>query len=209
MYIPDAFIEKDRAKIREVIDKHGFGILVCEQDGELMATHIPFLYRVEDGQEYLYGHVARNNPQWKAIAGKKVMVIFAGPHGYISPAWYENPLSVPTWDHISIHMYGVPEIIPGQDQVRDLLTRTTDHFERYNGTQWKFELPQEFSDKLMNMIVAFRIKVVETQAQFKLSQNRAPADKVKVIAALKAKGDPDSVRLAHLIENRLPVQKNE
>jgi transcriptional regulator len=208
MYIPNAFLQTDKATVLEVLDKYGFGIVVSNSEGELLATHIPLLFKAVQGQDYLYGHMARNNDQWKSFSpDQKIMVIFSGPHGYISPTWYESKLTVPTWDHISVHVYGYPELIPDLGQVKDLLTQTTDHYEKYNGTQWKFELPEEFSQKLMGTIVAFRLKVVDIQAQFKLSQNRNAEDKAKVIRALNERGDASSVQLADLIKNFDPRKK--
>src|SRR3970040_943767 len=104
MYIPQHFLEMDEDKVAAFIDEHAFGALVTVADGRPFATHIPFMYERDAG--LLWCHVARANPQWQHLAsGADVMVMFQGPHAYISPTWYVTP-GVPTWDYAVVHVYG-------------------------------------------------------------------------------------------------------
>src|ERR1700677_1757380 len=100
MYIPTAFAESDPTKLHDFIEQHSFGLLVSQVDGQLFASHLPFLLERTTGSHgCLVGHMARANPQWKQITGQNSLVVFSGPHAYISPTWYESEQVVPTWNY--------------------------------------------------------------------------------------------------------------
>src|SRR5687767_4420480 len=110
MYIPRAFQETRAEAIHDLIRAHSFGLLVSRQGETMEASHLPFL--LDDGRGLhgtLVGHMARANPQWQALQeGAEALVIFSGPHAYISPSWYEIHPSVPTWNYATVHAYGTP-----------------------------------------------------------------------------------------------------
>ena len=201
MYIPKHFEINDPSLIEEFLNSYGFGLLINNAPEDLAATHLPFLYETNEGDKgALYTHVARNNPQWQSLRpDKKVLAVFFGPHGYISPSWYSSNPAVPTWDYVAIHIYAYPELIEEKEKLYDLLTKTSDFYEKQNGTDWKPDFTGEYYQKLTQAIVGIKLKVVEIQASFKLSQNKSVEDKNKVIAALKADGNPESIKLADLI----------
>src|SRR3954454_11462855 len=106
MYIPVAFDESDPVRPHAFIRRHSFAVLPSRHEGGLVASHLPLLFDVEDGPKgRLLGHMARANPQWKQVVGD-VLVVFSGPHAYISPAWYEEEGTVPTWNYAAVHAYG-------------------------------------------------------------------------------------------------------
>src|ERR1051325_4993135 len=121
MYIPNSFREDDPALLHELIRQYNFGILVTQHDSSSssgqgvspFAAHLPFLVDAKRGPHgTLVAHMARANPQWRDFAdGREALAIFQGPHAYISPSWYDEPVSVPTWNYAVVHAYGTPRII--------------------------------------------------------------------------------------------------
>src|SRR5688500_13870647 len=116
MYIPKAFAETNQAKLFEFIRANSFGILFSQHQGQAWATHLPFLLEAEGEKLVLWGHFARANPHWQEIEGE-ILVVFPGPHAYISPAWYESPNVVPTWNYVAVHAYGTLTLIHETDRL--------------------------------------------------------------------------------------------
>jgi len=106
MYIPNAFREDDQATLVAFMRAHSFATLVSVVDGTPFATHLPLVISEESGQILLVGHLAKANPHWRALTASDSLVIFQGPHAYISPSLYEKRESVPTWNYIAVHAYG-------------------------------------------------------------------------------------------------------
>jgi transcriptional regulator len=187
MYIPEHFREDDKATLQAFIREHSFGILVTRGDDAPFASHLPFLY--DDGRgEYgvLQAHMARANPQWHTFASEQeALVIFQGPHAYVSPSWYDVTLSVPTWNYAAVHAYGVPRVI-GDNQLlyKQLKTLIEIHEARFE-QPWTFELPRDYIEKMMRGVVGFTIEITRLEGKFKMSQNRTPAEREKVIIALQ------------------------
>ncbi len=107
MYIPAAFAVKDEAILFDFIDRHSFATLVSTIDDVPFATHLPVL--LDRARNRLLGHVAYANPHWRCFDGvREVLIIFQGPHAYVSPSWYVETPAVPTWNYAAVHVYGVP-----------------------------------------------------------------------------------------------------
>ena len=108
MYIPEPYAVTDREVLYGVIEENNFGLLINQADGAPFATHLPFLIE----GDVLVAHMARANPQWRSFAAdREVLCVFQGPHAYISPRWRQSTDTVPTWNYVAVHVYGVPEII--------------------------------------------------------------------------------------------------
>ena len=183
MYLPEHFADNDREKLTAFIDKHSFGALITVFDGRPFASHIPFLY--EPGANVLLGHVARANQQWRHFSnGADVMVIFQGPHAYISPSWYLSP-GVPTWNYVVAHVYGSARALVEPHRIEGIIKRLTEKHEQNNEPPW---VPR-YDEKLLKAIVGIEIRVKEIQGKFKLSQNRSAADRAAVVAKLEDSGD--------------------
>src|SRR5437868_7041638 len=105
MYIPAHFREDDPERLHSLIQEYSFGMLVTCEVGRPFASHLPFLLDTGRGpQGTLRAHLARANPQWQSFAsGQEALVIFQGPHAYLSPSWYETHPSVPTWNYAAVH----------------------------------------------------------------------------------------------------------
>lgn len=105
MYIPKNLTLTDLNIIKDFITEHSFGVLISP---DLTATHLPFMYE-NDGNNLgcLFGHFAKANTHWQLADKQRVLVIFSGPHAYISPNWYNSKPAVPTWNYAAVHCYGV------------------------------------------------------------------------------------------------------
>ena len=191
--------------------RHAFATLVSTHDGAPFATHLPFIVEAghADGSKpgRLRGHMARANPQWRGFGKDEVMVVFAGPHAYISPAWYEDAESVPTWNYTAVHAYGVPHILEDPFDVRAVLAALVDRNERGFAVPWEMEaLSETYLTGMMKGIVAFDIPIARLDAKEKLSQNRPAADQHRVAAELARSSDPTDREAGMLIADRLATQ---
>ena len=191
MYIPAAFRETRLDALHGLIQANSFGTLVSQLDGELFATHIPFLLNAGLGPNgTLRGHFARANPHWQAFSGSESLAIFQGPHAYISPSWYASALAVPTWNYSAVHAYGKPTVMEDPTRVRALLERTVGTFESSLPEQWSTaRVGDEYVTKLAQGIVAFEMPILRLEGKRKLGQNRPVADARSAAAGLQLNGD--------------------
>ncbi len=201
MYIPKAFREEDMKKLHKLMQEYSFAALVTQQDGVPVATHLPFLLDSGRGPYgTLMAHMARANAQWKTFNGEQeALVIFQGPHAYISPSWYEVELSVPTWDYAAVHAYGIPEIIEDNAILYDLLKALIQTHEAQFEKRWDFQLPDDYLQKMMRGIVGFEIQITRLEGKFKMSQNRTASEQQRVIAALRDSEDAVNISVAELM----------
>jgi transcriptional regulator len=199
MYTPRHNRMEDRATLVAFMRKHSFAALVTHGGAGLCATHLPVIVEERDGVVRLLAHVARANPQWQDFAaGGEAMIVFAEPHAYVSPQHYERELSVPTWNYAVVHAYGTPRIIEDRDEKhamqRDLVAaHDATYLERFP------RLPADYMDKMLAAIVSFVIDVTRLEARFKLSQEKLPVERERIIAALEAAGDSWSTETAQLM----------
>jgi transcriptional regulator len=202
MYIPSHFAENDRARLYEAIERYSFATLVSLGSDGLEASHLPLLVDREVGTHgMILGHMARANWQWKRAAGQEVLAIFAGPHAYISPQWYEATEVVPTWNYVAVHAYGRLELIDDEAEVLRLLDRTVQIYEAGQPQPWRMNEPAEFVERLVKQIVAFRIPITRLEGKWKLNQNRPAEQRQKVIAKLEQQGDENATQIANLMKD--------
>jgi transcriptional regulator len=185
MYIPAAFRETRLETLHALIREHSFGTLVSHVQGQLFATHLPFI--LDAGRNTLRGHMARANPHWRDFSGGESLVIFQGAHAYISPAWYISQLTVPTWNYEVVHVYGVPSLEEDPTRVRELLEQTVCTFDAAGWSTAK--VPEEYLANMQKAIVAFEIPINRIQGKRKLGQNRSVEDALSAAAGLRATGD--------------------
>jgi len=210
MYIPPAFRVEDARKLAAFIQRHSFATLVTHDGTAPFASHLPMLFRPDAGSHgTLVSHMARANPQWQHFAsGSEVLAIFHGPHGYISPSWYQTAPAVPTWNYATVHAYGVPTVLTEHERVVSLLRETVSAYEASFKRPWPGDLPVDFRDRLMLAIVAFEIPVTRIEGKFKLGQNRPAADTQGVFDALSRSADADSLALARMMLTECNVNEN-
>jgi transcriptional regulator len=121
VYLPAAFAESDRAKLHGLIRRYSFAILTSRGEDGLIASHLPLLLDADAGPHgQLLGHMARANPQWRDVRGQ-VMAVFSGPHAYVSPSWYEEEGTVPTWNYVAVHAYGTFQVVQERSHLLDIL----------------------------------------------------------------------------------------
>lgn len=202
MYVPRRFEEKDPEKIHAFIRENSFAILVSVSDGLPVGTHIPLLLEKDPaGKDILVGHISRGNGQRYSLTdGAKVLTIFPGPHAYISPRWYTE-MNVPTWNYISVHIYGTIRIIEGEE-LRAALSRLTDNYEQHMPQPVHIgEIPEKMVTSDLRGIVGFSISIDEIQAAYKLSQNRDETSYHQVITQLD-NGDETARAVADEMKKR-------
>ena len=186
MYIPEHFAETDLPTLHEFMQQHSFATLVTQHDGAPFASHLPLLLdRCIGTHGALLGHMARNNGQWRDFAaGAEILVMFQGPHAYVSPTWYEpNPMSVPTWNFTAVHAYGKARILSEAELV-ETLHQLVDENEKAFPQPWKLQISQAMRERALGAIVGFEIRLSRIEGKFKLSQNRSAQDRKNVIAQL-------------------------
>lgn len=212
MYIPRPFRLDDREAIVEVMRRHSFATLVTAFDGEPQATQLPFVYEAQRGDHgTLVSHMARANPQWQdfgryASEGGSALVMFEGPHSYVSPSWYpaDEP-AVPTWNYVTVQVYGVPRVIEDSSEVRMLLARLVDTNEAGLDPGWSLDSQaDEYVERMMRGVVAFELPVERIEAKAKLSQNKADASRLGVAGALERQGWRDAAEVARLMRRAGP-----
>jgi transcriptional regulator len=199
MYSPKFNLVTDRAILIEAMQAYSFAILFGPQGGAepgsgMVATHLPLVVKDEGPHGVLEGHFAKANRHWQALAGRETLVVFPGPHSYVSPSLYADPLSVPTWNYIAIHAYGTLELIEDEAGKAALLAGLIQANEPAYAEQWR-SMPDGFRRTMLAGIQGFRIPIARIEGKFKISQNRAPQERVNVQAA-HAAGTPDQQALA-------------
>ena len=199
MYISKLYREEDRAKILEFLRQNEFATLVTYDGEKPTASHLP-VEVVDEGESlFINGHMSKANPLWKTFEkNPEVLVVFQGPHTYISPTWY-NHVNVPTWNYQAVHLYGLPHIVTG-DEYYSMLSRLIAKHE--SGTDYRMEsLPQDFVEKQINGTVGFQVNVTSIEANYKLSQNRDDEDYHNIIANLEKKTDNSSHGIAQAMKD--------
>ena len=204
LYNPPHFRVDDPSTLFEFIRANAFATLVSSGDAGLNVSHIPFVPEMDGARVRLLGHVARGNGQWETLEGaRNVVAIFHGPHGYVSPTWYVNHPSVPTWNYAVVHAHGKARLLD-EAELHDLVTRLAAIYEAGNPKPWRLsEQPAAYVSGMLANIVGFEIEVERLEGKFKLSQNR-PAEIPRVIAALEARGE---TALAALMREHPPATK--
>ncbi|KJQ55816.1 FMN-binding negative transcriptional regulator [Microbacterium sp. SA39] len=185
-----SFTLADVTEIRRVIEANPWATVVSSSDDGLVASHYAVL--LDDGRDDLtiVGHVGRPDDLIHGIGERELLVIFQGPHGYISPGWYGDVQAVPTWNYTAVHLSGVPEILSDEENL-EVLDRLVARFEaRMPDPRLMWERPNDpaFVQRLAAGTVGFRLTPTRVVAKRKLSQNK-PAETIEtVITALYEDG---------------------
>lgn len=196
-YIPQHFRLEDGEALERFVAAHAFGTLVSAGAAGLSVSHVPFLpERDAGGRLRLRGHVARANAHWRELeAAGEVLAIFQGPHAYVSPRWYAQQPSVPTWNYAVVHARGRARLLP-ESELPALLERLSRTYEAGQPEPWEMgSLPVDHAAKLLAAVVGFEVVVDRLEGKFKLSQNRGRADIAGVVGALQANGQSELAAL--------------
>jgi transcriptional regulator len=203
MYSPSYNRLEDRAELLAFMRANNFPVLVTGTGGTLHASHLPVMIGSEEPL-VLDMHMARNNPQWKEFFDdQEVMVVFSGPHAYVSPRWYEEKERVPTWNYAAVHAYGLPKIVPGGKEKHESQRRLVAAMD----PQWLPEfdkLSEKYVTMMLEGIVNFEIAVSRVETRWKLSQNRSRREMELIAAQLDKSGDSLEKALGALTRKHLP-----
>ncbi|MEN2980981.1 FMN-binding negative transcriptional regulator [Tistrella bauzanensis] len=187
MYSPPAYRADDPVFLRALMREWSFATLVSHLDGETLITHLPVL--VDEGGTglgVLSMHMARANPHWRHFeAGAEAVVIFSGPHAYVSVNWYEGKQTFPTWNYGAIHARGPVTLEHDPLALRDLLARTIATYDAPLGGAWRFADVDE--DKVvprLGGIVGLRVAIARLDGKLKFNQDKPAADRARVRHAL-------------------------
>ena len=194
MYSPKFNQIADRSLLIEAMQAYSFAILIGPQGESLIATHLPLVIKDEGEHGLIEGHFAHANPHWKSLANREVLVVFPGPHSYVSPTNYTDPLSVPTWNYIAVHACGTLQLVEDEAGKDALLAGLIQANEPAFAEQWR-SMPDGFRRTMLAGIQGFRIPIGRIEGKFKISQNRDPQERINV-EATHAAGTDDQRALA-------------
>ena len=210
MYTPSQFAESRTEVLHDFIQNNPFGTLIVNTSSGLDANHLPFEVDATSGSKsVLRCHVARANPIWRNVTPEsEVLVVFQGPHAYISPGWYpskqEAGKAVPTWNYIAVHAYGSIKVIEDSEWLLGLVSRLSDRHEASRAAPWRItDAPADFTAQMLRAIVGIEIEVSRLAGKWKLGQNRSAADVAGVVDGLSAQNDSGAAELARLTRRLL------
>lgn len=199
MYLPPRFAENDPPLLHEFIRRHDFATLITHRDTATLVSHAPLLLDADRGPHgTLVGHLALANPMASHLdASPRVTALFFGPHAYISPSWYQDEETVPTWNYAAVYVEGTGRALRDERAVAALLARTVATHEAAGG--WSFDPAGTLARRLIPRVRAFEIVIERMSGKFKLEQNASPADRERIAARLEAGGDTTHAELARLM----------
>jgi transcriptional regulator len=186
-----SFAMTDIAELRRVIAQNPWATLVATGDDGLVASHYPVLLDPERDDLTVVGHVGMPDDQVLHLGERELLMIFQGPHGYISPSWYGDVRAVPTWNYTAVHLSGIPEIVDTQANLA-ILDDLVAHFEwrlPQPRMMWQAPNTEEFVHALEKGTVGFRMTPTRVSAKRKLSQNKPDSIVESVIAELDGSGE--------------------
>jgi len=208
MYMPKAFEETDPEVLAELIRAFSFALIVTNGDDGPFGTHVPLHLDTEGERPTLFGHLARANGHWQAFDGEtQALVVFQGPHAYISPSWYESPGMVPTWNYAVVHAHGRPRVIEDAAGAADVLRRLVGDYESDATGNWSMDsLPDTLIAAQLKGIVAFEIPIERLEGKWKMSQNRMPEDAEGAAGGLETLGGVENGAVARIMRDRLKAR---
>ncbi len=210
LYQPPHFIETDRDTLHALIRAHPLGLLVSATPDGPVADPVPFLLDADVGAHgRLRAHVARANPQWKLIAAQPempVLVVFQSADAYITPSWYETKREtgkvVPTWNYAIVQARGRAVVKDDPDWIAQQIADLTLSQEGGRAEPWAVtDAPQSFVAAQIKGIVGLEIEIAELSGKWKVSQNRPVADRIGVVAGLKAEAANSAADMARLVRS--------
>lgn len=207
MYQPPHFREDRLAVQHALIRTHSLGLLITAGPGGLQANHIPFLIDAGAGERgMLRAHLARANPQAQELAAvDECLAVFQGAQTYISPSLYptkhEHGKAVPTWNYITVHAWGRPQVIDDVGWLRDQVEDLTAHKEGSRPAPWSVsDAPEPFVAAQLKGIIGIEIPVARIEGKWKVSQKRPAVDQAGVIAGLRGGGGDAEIMAAAIAE---------
>ena len=203
MYRFDHYTEKDQQKVVDFMKENAFAFITGIGNNYPVATQIPLAVKVIDDKIFLEGHLMRKTDHHLAFEkNNNVLVLFTGPHCYVSASWYTERGIGSTWNYMTVHAKGKISFKDEQG-TRDAVKMVSDKYEGISSADSFDNLPKDYIDHMVKAIVGFSIEVEELNNVFKLSQNRDEVSQRNIIDQLRKRGDANSVGIAGEMENRL------
>lgn len=202
MFVPKGFKFDNEAEKIAFIRRYSFATIVTSKDNIPLATQLPFVIDDNGGNLVLHSHFNIVNEQAKHIETNTSLVIFSEPHAYISPTHYDKQESVPTWDYIAVHAYGIAKTITDEAAKEKALEQMIQFYDKEYLQQWA-TLSDKFKKGMMKGIVAFEIEVTALQGQKKLSQNKTASERQRIIQQLEKSNTSTESDLADYIRDTL------
>ena len=204
MYDISYFKEKEKAEIIAFMKENSFAIITGMGENFPVATQIPLEVEEKDGKLFLHGHIMKKTDHHLAFEkNNNVLVLFTGPHCYVSASWYNNPQTASTWNYMTVHAKG-KIIFTDDDGTYEAVKSITN---KYEGTATKAafnNIPKEYVLPLIKAIVGFSIEIEKLENVFKLSQNKKYDEQLNIITQLRARNSNyDDLQIAGEIEKRL------
>ncbi|CAM3958445.1 protease [Staphylococcus schweitzeri] len=203
MYIPNFFQIDDFKEIEQFVKSNSFGMIITEKSGKPLATHLPLILQKKGDDYYISGHIAKGNPQWKTLnRNSNVLIIYQGPHAYVSSSWYEKE-NVPTWNYQAIHLYGEATVLSEQETMNDLKTLLA-KYEQYRENPVLWDNLAESTRMQAKAIIGFKVKINKVEAAYKMSQNRNEQDYNNIIKKLEDEHNSSSNAVADVMRDIHP-----
>jgi transcriptional regulator len=199
--------ETDVDVVRTLVAENPWMTIVSETENGLVASHYPALVDGESEDLAIVTHVGRPDEKLHDFGAREVLLIFQGPHGYISPSWYTDvPAPVPTWNFSVAHCYGTPQVLEPDENLK-VLTRLVEHFE--SRVESPVYLDQEVGAQISKGTVGLRIPVSRFVCKVKMSHDKDPQSREQVLAELRGNGPYASLALADDMDRALSRQTAE
>jgi len=185
----------DEEEVRRLVRENPWVGYVSPTAAGLVASHYPTLLEEDADGLSIVTHFGRPDDELHELGRHEMLAIVQGPHGYVSPNWYAEGDFIPTWNHVTAHLYGVPEAL-GPEENFAVLQRLVDHFERGMPTPLSLAYDEEYARRVARGTVGVRLRVTRFEARLKLSQNKTQDVRETIIAALRGDGRYASPALA-------------
>jgi transcriptional regulator len=203
MYKLPYFTEKNPEKVFEFMKKNSFAIITGVYSGFPVATHVPLEIKKIDEKIILTGHIMKATDHYKAfLENQNVLVIFSGPHCYVSASWYVKKNVASTWNYMDIHVKGKIQFTDGEG-TKKIIENITDQYEKSDSAAAFNKLPTDYVERLSTAIAGFNIEVESVDNTFKLSQNHDPETRRQIIENLRKTGNDNSLQIANEMEKLL------
>jgi len=183
------YIVTDPEWVKDLVRGNPWATIVSPTAAGLVGSHYPVILEEDPADPatiVLVSHVGRPDDELHELGEHEMLVIIQGPHGYVSPSVYEPGENVPTWDHLTAHLYGVPEILDDEENYQ-VLSRLTDHFEQHREGGRSLASDEAGSRRIAKGTRGFRLRVTRFDARAKLSQNKSPEVMARIADDLAAK----------------------
>lgn len=202
MYKLPYFTEEDEDVVFDFMNRNSFAIIAGYDGNFPVATHVPLDIKKEKGKMIFTGHMMKNTDHHKAFSqNENVLVIFNGPHCYVSASWYITKDVASTWNYIDVQAKGKIKFTD-EEGTKKIIESVTDKYEGTESEAAFHNLPNEYVERLVKAIVGFTIEVSSVGNVFKLSQNHEELTRKSIVEHLKIRDDEDSHVIAKEMEQR-------